>query len=65
MRLTKMPLRPSMTQIRFDNISTCLSKAVDTLDIIAKGVQTPFLPVISSTIRSLLITVQVNYNIND
>ncbi|KAJ7456107.1 P-loop containing nucleoside triphosphate hydrolase protein, partial [Mycena latifolia] len=49
-----MPLQPTVTQIRFNNIAACLPAAVDTLDMISESLDTPFLPVISRTIRSLL-----------
>ncbi|KAJ6509791.1 hypothetical protein DFH09DRAFT_1435517 [Mycena vulgaris] len=45
---------PNITQIRVKNIVTCLDAAVETLEIIAKDLETPFLQPISSTVRSLL-----------
>ncbi|KAJ6570481.1 hypothetical protein DFH09DRAFT_1362626 [Mycena vulgaris] len=52
-------MRPSnITQIRVNNIVTCLDTAVETLEIIAKGLETPFLQPILSTVRSLLVSVQ-------
>ncbi|KAJ6573191.1 hypothetical protein DFH09DRAFT_1312440 [Mycena vulgaris] len=53
-----MPRQPTVAQVRFNNIITCLSAAVNTLDIISKTLETPFLPAIASTMNSLLLSVQ-------
>ncbi|KAJ6600496.1 hypothetical protein DFH09DRAFT_1070289 [Mycena vulgaris] len=52
-----MPL-PNVSQIRFNNIITCLKATLNTLEVIARSLQTPFLQAISSTLNSLLIAVQ-------
>ncbi|KAJ6580568.1 hypothetical protein DFH09DRAFT_1309885 [Mycena vulgaris] len=58
-----MPPRPTITQLRFINIVACLGGAVNTLEVISKSLETPFLQVMSSTIRSLLTAVQASsYN---
>ncbi|KAJ7495356.1 hypothetical protein FB451DRAFT_1478078 [Mycena latifolia] len=53
-----MPYQPSTTQARFTNILTFLGPAVDTLEVISKTLETPFLQVIWSTMHSLLSVVQ-------
>ncbi|KAJ6573156.1 hypothetical protein DFH09DRAFT_1079313 [Mycena vulgaris] len=53
-----MPHQPSLTEIRFNNIVTCLRGAVTTVEIISKALETPFLPAIASTMKSLLLSVQ-------
>jgi hypothetical protein len=55
-----MPLQPSVTQIRLNNIITCLTVTADTLQILANSLNTPFLGAISNTTQSLLKNVQVN-----
>ncbi|KAJ7444338.1 hypothetical protein FB451DRAFT_1189666 [Mycena latifolia] len=61
-----MPTQPTLTQIRFNNIVTCLDAAVATLEAMARSLETPFLEAISTTIRSLLITVEtINQNRKD
>ncbi|KAJ7448550.1 hypothetical protein FB451DRAFT_1147529, partial [Mycena latifolia] len=53
-----MPRRRTVTQIRLNNIVTCLGAAVNTLEVISKSLETPFLLAISSTVRSLSMAVQ-------
>ncbi|KAJ7440460.1 P-loop containing nucleoside triphosphate hydrolase protein [Mycena latifolia] len=53
-----MPSQPSVIQVRLTNIIECLSVAVTTLERLSTSVHTPFLGVISTTIRSLLVSVQ-------
>ncbi|KAJ7839923.1 hypothetical protein B0H13DRAFT_1910944 [Mycena leptocephala] len=53
----------AVTQLRLNNIRTCLTETADTLDILANCVRTPFLGAISNTTRSLLkciVTVKQN-----
>jgi hypothetical protein len=54
-----MPTYSSVTQIRLDNIKTCLDAGVTTLEIVSKNLGTPFLEPIVNTVRSLLDVVQV------
>ncbi|KAJ6553214.1 hypothetical protein B0H19DRAFT_1072691 [Mycena capillaripes] len=49
-----MPPRPSVTQIRLNNITKCLNAAANTLEVIAGSIETPFLKAISTTTQSLL-----------
>ncbi|KAJ6552573.1 hypothetical protein DFH09DRAFT_1280887 [Mycena vulgaris] len=50
---------PTASQIRLKNIVTCLGAAVNTLEVISRSLETPFLQPISSTIQSLLVSVQI------
>ncbi|KAJ6507536.1 hypothetical protein DFH09DRAFT_1199792 [Mycena vulgaris] len=52
-----MPFQPTVAQIRFTNIITCLNAVVTTLEVVSDGLKTPFLVPISNTIRSLLMDV--------
>jgi hypothetical protein len=54
-----MPTQSSTARIRLDNIQTCLNTAVTTVELISKGLKTPFLEPIVNTMRSLLGAVQV------
>ncbi|KAJ7480714.1 hypothetical protein FB451DRAFT_1365146 [Mycena latifolia] len=54
----RMPPQPTVTQIRLNNIITCLGAAVDTLEIVSDNLRAPFLGPISVTMRSLLEAVQ-------
>ncbi|KAJ7463282.1 P-loop containing nucleoside triphosphate hydrolase protein, partial [Mycena latifolia] len=53
-----MPPRPTVAQIRLNNIVTCLDAAVATLEVVSDSLMAPFLGPISTTARSLLIAVQ-------
>ncbi|KAJ7452633.1 hypothetical protein FB451DRAFT_1523796 [Mycena latifolia] len=53
-----MPLQPTVTEIRLNNIVKCLSAGTATLEVISENLQTPFLGPISNTMRSLLTAVQ-------
>jgi hypothetical protein len=55
-----MSPQPSVTQIRLNNITTCLTATVETVQILASSLNTPFLVAISNTTQSLLKNVQVN-----
>ena len=59
----KMPTQSSITQIRLDNIQTCLKAAVTTAEVVLKGLKTPFLEPIVNTVRSLLGAVQVVFRL--
>jgi hypothetical protein len=52
--------QPTITQIRLNNITTCLNITADTLGILTSSLNIPFLPAISNTTQSLLKNVQVN-----
>jgi hypothetical protein len=54
-----MPIQSSITQIRLDNIRTCLNTAVTTLDLVSTNLKTPFLESIVNTMWSLLRAVEV------
>jgi hypothetical protein len=54
-----MPFSSAITQIRLNNIITCLNVAVSTVEIISKELGTPFLAPIVTTMWSLLSAVQV------
>ncbi|KAJ7920072.1 hypothetical protein B0H13DRAFT_1867975 [Mycena leptocephala] len=53
-----MPPQPAVTQVRLNNISSCLTVTADTLEILANGVRTPFLGTILNTTQSLLENIQ-------
>jgi hypothetical protein len=57
--ISKMPTKPTVTQIRLENIITCLNTAVTTVEVVSKGLKTPFLEPIVSTVCSLLKAAQV------
>jgi hypothetical protein len=50
---------PSKSQIRLENIITCLNNAVATVELVWKNLKTPFLEPIVNTVGSLLIIAQV------
>ncbi|KAJ7159767.1 P-loop containing nucleoside triphosphate hydrolase protein, partial [Mycena filopes] len=53
-----MPTPATATQARLKNVSTCVSAAVDTLELVSETLKTPFLGAISSTCRALLKSVE-------
>ncbi|KAJ7848299.1 hypothetical protein B0H13DRAFT_1906827 [Mycena leptocephala] len=61
-----MSPKPTITQIRLNDITTCLTITADTLGILASSFNTPFLAAISNTTRSLLNNMQtIRQNKND
>ncbi|KAJ7442413.1 hypothetical protein FB451DRAFT_1440110 [Mycena latifolia] len=61
-----MPLQSNVTQIRLNSITTCLTAAVKTLEILADSLKSPFLATISKTTLSLVSIVEsVRQNKND
>jgi hypothetical protein len=58
----KMPPQPTVTQIRLNNITECLTISVNTAGILASSLKSPLLEAISNTTQSLLKNMQVNYN---
>jgi hypothetical protein len=57
--IAKMPSKSAITQIRLENIITCLNAAVTTVELVSKGLKTPFLEPIVNTVCSLLTAAQV------
>jgi hypothetical protein len=57
---TKMPSQPSVTEIRLNNITTCLTRAAITYEILANSFKTPFSDAICNTIQSLLRCIQAS-----
>jgi hypothetical protein len=55
-----MPSKSAITQIRLENIITCLNAAVTTVKLVFKGLKTPFLEPIVNTVCSLLTAAQVS-----
>ncbi|KAJ7903069.1 hypothetical protein B0H13DRAFT_1882329 [Mycena leptocephala] len=53
-----MSPQPASTHIRLKHITTCLAITVNTLEILADSIQTPFLAGISNTTQSLLKSTQ-------
>ncbi|KAJ7838335.1 hypothetical protein B0H13DRAFT_2367553 [Mycena leptocephala] len=53
-----MSPHPTPTQIRLNNIVTCLTLTANTVEILATTLETPFLEAISNTTQSLLKHVQ-------
>ncbi|KAJ7838345.1 hypothetical protein B0H13DRAFT_2419672 [Mycena leptocephala] len=53
-----MPPKVSTTQIRLNNITTCLMLTADTVEFLASSLNTPFLEAISNTTQSLLKNIQ-------
>ncbi|KAJ7899920.1 P-loop containing nucleoside triphosphate hydrolase protein [Mycena leptocephala] len=49
-----MPPQPTLTQIRLNNITTCLTITANTLEILVGSLESPFLEAISNTTQSLL-----------
>ncbi len=58
----RMPPIPTVTQIRLNNITTCLTISANTAGILASSLNSPFLEAISNTTLSLLKNMQVNCN---
>ena len=54
-----MPSKSAITQIRLENIVTSLNTAVATVELVSKGLKTPFLEPIVNTVCSLLNAAQV------
>ncbi|KAJ7921868.1 hypothetical protein B0H13DRAFT_1866293 [Mycena leptocephala] len=50
--------RPTITQVRLNNILQCLTAAVTTIEMLSIGLDTSFLRAISSTTRSMLLCVE-------
>ncbi|KAJ7907806.1 hypothetical protein B0H13DRAFT_1879258 [Mycena leptocephala] len=62
----KMPPQPTVTQIRLNNITTCLTISANTARILASSLKSPFLEAIRNTSQSLLKNMQtVRRNKND
>ena len=57
-----MPVHFTIAQIRLDNIKTGLNAAVTTVDVISRGLKTPFLESIVNTMWSLLSAVEVIFS---
>jgi hypothetical protein len=57
----KMPPQPTVTQIRLNNITKCLTITANTLEILVGSLNSPFLEAISNTTQSLLENIEVNY----
>ncbi|KAJ7911140.1 hypothetical protein B0H13DRAFT_2483243 [Mycena leptocephala] len=53
-----MPSRPSVTEVRLRNVTTCMTIAAGTLEILADNFGTPFLEAICNTTQSLLKFIQ-------
>ncbi|KAJ7906794.1 hypothetical protein B0H13DRAFT_2333143 [Mycena leptocephala] len=53
-----MPPQLTVSEIRLNNITACVTAALDTLDILANSLNTPFLAAITSTTQSLLKNIQ-------
>ncbi|KAJ7857408.1 hypothetical protein B0H13DRAFT_1902273 [Mycena leptocephala] len=51
--------QPTVTQIRLNNITTCLTISANTVGILASSLKSPFLEVISNTSQSLLKNMQI------
>ncbi|KAJ7887159.1 hypothetical protein B0H13DRAFT_1888949 [Mycena leptocephala] len=61
-----MPPQPTVTQIRLNNITTCLAITANTLEILVGSLKSPFLEAISNTTQSLLKNMEtVRQNKND
>jgi hypothetical protein len=54
-----MPPQASVTQIRLNNITTCLTRTANTYEILADSFKTPFSDAICTTTQSLLKCIQV------
>jgi hypothetical protein len=57
----KMPPQPTVTEIRLNNITECLTITANTLEILASSLKSPFLAAMSNTTQSLLKNIQVHY----
>ncbi|KAJ6521624.1 hypothetical protein DFH09DRAFT_1097611 [Mycena vulgaris] len=53
-----MSSKSAIDQIRFKNIVACLNTAVTTVELVSKGLKTPFLESIVTTVCSLLTAAQ-------
>ncbi|KAJ7830481.1 hypothetical protein B0H13DRAFT_2371955 [Mycena leptocephala] len=53
-----MPSKPTVTQLRLDNIATCLAIVVNTLGVLATSLRTPVLDPICNTTEALLKNLQ-------
>ncbi|KAJ6544466.1 hypothetical protein B0H19DRAFT_1238855 [Mycena capillaripes] len=53
-----MPPQPTPTHIRLIDIKTCLTVTLDTVEILATSLKTPFLGAIAKTTQSLLKNIQ-------
>ncbi|KAJ7899953.1 hypothetical protein B0H13DRAFT_2275378 [Mycena leptocephala] len=54
----KMPPQPTITEIRLNNITECLTITANTLEILASSLNSPFLAAMSNTTQSLLKNIQ-------
>jgi hypothetical protein len=54
------PPQPTVTEIKLKNLTTCLTVAANTLEILADGFKTPILGPIFNTTQSLLKYVEVS-----
>ncbi|KAJ7806673.1 hypothetical protein B0H13DRAFT_1929510 [Mycena leptocephala] len=53
-----MPRQPTVTEIRLNSITTCLTRAANTYEILADSFKTPFSDAICNTTQSLLKCIQ-------
>ncbi|KAJ7880165.1 P-loop containing nucleoside triphosphate hydrolase protein [Mycena leptocephala] len=53
-----MPRQPTVTEIRLNNITTCLTRAANTYEILSDSFKTPFSDTICNTTQSLLKCIQ-------
>ncbi|KAJ7910206.1 hypothetical protein B0H13DRAFT_1877002 [Mycena leptocephala] len=53
-----MPRQPTVAEIRLNSITTCLTRAANTYEILADSFKTPFSDVICNTAQSLLKCIQ-------
>ncbi|KAJ7930834.1 hypothetical protein B0H13DRAFT_2530704 [Mycena leptocephala] len=53
-----MPPQPTITQIRLNNITTCLTITANTLEVLVDSLKSPFMKAISNTTQSLLKNMQ-------
>ncbi|KAJ7818193.1 P-loop containing nucleoside triphosphate hydrolase protein, partial [Mycena olivaceomarginata] len=53
-----MPSQPTASQVRLNNITTCLMMTINALQLLATNFDTPFLQAISNTTQSLLDHIQ-------
>ncbi|KAJ7854370.1 hypothetical protein B0H13DRAFT_1903700 [Mycena leptocephala] len=54
-----MPPQPTVTQIRLNNITTCLTITASTLEILVGSLKSPFLVAVSNTTQSLLKNIEM------
>jgi hypothetical protein len=57
----KMPTKHTDTQVRLNTLITCFAITVDTLEVLANGLNAAFLEAIANTTRSLLKNIEVNH----